>query len=77
MIGEQLIKIELSEADAKLFLDFQKNYETFSTLLQAGVFNIKNGNAVVNFDRDGILREISLHTVGYKRGQPFIVAIKA
>ena len=71
----QTIKIELSELDARMFMEFQKNYETFSTLLQSGVFNIKNGNAVINFDKEGVLREITLHTIGYKKGHPIVAVI--
>lgn len=69
MTGDKLI-IELSEMDARLFIEFQKNYETFSTLIQSGVFNIRNGNAVINFDKEGVIREINLHVVGYKKGFP-------
>lgn len=74
--GEQikspLTTIELSEQDALLFMQFQKHYGTFSTLLQSGALNIRNGNAVINFDKDGVLREINLHIVGYKKGMPII-----
>lgn len=73
----QTIKIEISELDARLFLEFQKNYDTFSTLLQSGIFSIRNGNAVINFDKEGVLREITLHTIGYKKGHPMITVINA
>lgn len=75
MTGDPLIKIELSEQDARLFMEFQKNYDTFSTLVQSGAFNIRNGSAVINFDKEGVIREINLHIVGYKKGFPIIAII--
>lgn len=76
-IGEKQNKVivELTEFDAKLFLEFQKNYNIFSTLVQSGVFNIRNGNATINFDKDGVIREIDFHIVGYKKGLPIIALI--
>lgn len=76
-IGEKPNKtiVELTDADAQLFIEFQKNYNTFSTLLQSGMFGIRNGNATVNFDKDGVIREINFHVVGYKKGFPIIAII--
>jgi len=68
MIGGKLIKIDISEEDARLFLEFQRNYENFLTLIKSGVFNVKNGNATIHFDKDGTLKEITLHTISYKKG---------
>lgn len=77
MTGEKPIKItvELSELDAQLFIEFQKNHDTFLTLAQSGVFNIRNGNAVINFDKEGTIREISFNIIGYKKGLPIIALI--
>lgn len=70
---QQTTNIELSEIDARLFVEFQKNYNTFCILQNSGVFNIRNGNAVVHFNRDGVLCEVDVNTVNYKKGLPVIV----
>lgn len=71
MIGEQpnMIKIEVTELDANLFAQFRRNQDLFQLLLDRGVFNIKNGKAILNFDHQGTLAEIKLSTITYKRSK--------
>lgn len=76
MTGETQIKIDLNEKDAQLFLEFQKNYELFSTLVSSGVFNIRNGNAIMSFNPEGRLDSIQITIVGFKRGLPIVQQIK-
>lgn len=53
-----MIKIELSEQDAIRFREFMKNYDAFNLLLERGVFDVKNGSVVMDFDKDSILQTI-------------------
>lgn len=52
------ITIFLTETDAQRFKEFQLNYENFMLLVNRGVFTIKNGSAVLNFDSNGKLTTI-------------------
>lgn len=70
--AQEKIQVEMSACDAQRFLEFQKNYETFNTLLDAGVFNVRNGTATLNFNNDGVLTEAKCQIVTYKRGFPVI-----
>ena len=54
----QKINIELTEEEAIKFRKYMENYDTFNLLCERGVFNIKNGSAVLDFDSKGILRDI-------------------
>lgn len=60
--------IELTDSDAQRFIEFQKNYDTFSTLQEAGVFNVRNGKATLNFDPKGTLTDVECSVKLYKRG---------
>lgn len=64
--------IDLSEKEAHLFVQFQKNYNTFVTLHDSGVLNIKNGKAILNFDSNGTLCDIECNIKVYKKGADII-----
>lgn len=59
------ITIFLSEQDAQLFKEFQRNHYNFTLLMDKGVFNIKNGSAVLNFDSNGVISTIQRADVLY------------
>ncbi len=61
------ITIFLTDDQAKKFVEFQKNYETFRILQERGVFNIRNGNAVLHFDSFGVLQTIERGDILYAR----------
>lgn len=61
------VKIILSEEDAKKWIEYQKNYVTFVLMLERGVFDIKNGSALLNFDSQGILQNIQRSDYLYSR----------
>lgn len=65
MIGE-LTKIELTDEDAKLFLEFRKFQNDFTIIFNAGVFDLRNAQAVINFDSFGIC-DVKLSTTSYKK----------
>ncbi len=64
------IAVFIPDEDAKKFLLFQEHFETFSVIEGAGVFNIRNGSAVLHFDHLGTLQAINRADVLYKRGHP-------
>ena len=47
------VTVFLTEPDAERFKQFKDNYETFMLLVDSGVFGIRNGSAVLNFDSAG------------------------
>lgn len=70
MIGSPIKPIiELTEADAKLFIAFQANYVLFETLVKSGVLDIKNGKAVLNFNAQGQLADVELQYHTYRLGK--------
>ena len=61
------ITLFVSEEEAKKFIEYQKNFLMFNLLLEKGVFNIKNGSAVLNFDNEGVLQNIQRADFLYSR----------
>lgn len=53
-----LIKIELSEFDAKMFVNFQKHYNLVGLLDNIGAFDLKGGSVQIHFDSFGQIRSI-------------------
>lgn len=70
-----MMTIELSTEEASLFVDFRKYQDTFTLLQQSGVFNVRNGQAVLSFDHQGILQQVEFNVIGYKRGKPLLRVI--
>lgn len=66
----ELIKVELTPEDALMFKKFQEHYADFAILYSSGVFNVKNGHAVLNFDSNGTLVTIEFKILSYKKGFP-------
>lgn len=60
MIGAELVKVDLPVREVVLF----------NVLWEAGVFNIKNGSALLNFDSEGTLTQIETKVISFKRGYP-------
>lgn len=54
--GEQLAMIRL----------FQTHYLDIATLMDSGVFDFKNGNAVLHRDQDGKLRKVDLNLTRFR-----------
>jgi hypothetical protein len=68
----ELTKIELTNEEAKQFLAFRQYQDLFTTLLKNGVFNTRNGQAILNFDANGTLTQIDLNMVMFKKGYPLL-----
>lgn len=66
---DELIKIELSAEDCELFKLFQQYHEDFRTLVDSGLFNVRNGSVIVNFNPQGQLSTVEIHQNTYRRRQ--------
>ena len=58
--------IQLSDEDARKFIEFQKRYELFDILEKTGAFNLAYGKIVFNV-ANGIVQNIQKEEVVYKR----------
>lgn len=55
------ITIFISPQEAMQFRNFQKHHDLFLLLVNKGVFDIRNGSAVLHFDNNGIIQKIDRH----------------
>lgn len=62
-----MIKLELEIKDAERFKTFQRYYEDFSLMVDAGVFDFKAGKAIINRDKEGIIQDIRIENIKYKK----------
>ena len=60
------IKLEFSNLS---FDEVERYKEIIHTLITSGALNIKNGKAILNFDHQGILQQITTDMVKYKRNK--------
>jgi hypothetical protein len=67
MTGEPSTIIHMNPVDVELFKEFCQHYDSFKTLLDSQVFDIRNGSATLSF-KDTILMDIDVHLRTYKRG---------
>lgn len=51
-----LVKIELNEQAAKEYRDFMRYRKAFNLMYERGVFDVKNGSAILDFDKNSNLR---------------------
>lgn len=61
------IAVYIPDGDAEKFLLFQRYYDTFSLLVESGVFEIKNGSAALHFDKNGELLAINRADILYSK----------
>lgn len=66
------VTLNLSQEDAELFLKFRQHQDTFEILERSGVFALRNGHAVLNFDADGTLTDITGNMKLFRRGKTVI-----
>lgn len=55
------ITIFITPQEAMQFRNFQQYHAQFMLLVSKGVFDIKNGSAVLHFDNNGIIQKIDRH----------------
>lgn len=61
------VTIFLIPTEAVKFRVFQEKYEVFNTLLDNGVFEVRNGSVALHFDNDGTLQLIQRADVLYRK----------
>ena len=61
-----MLKIELTDEDARLFKLFREYQDRFKVLLDNKVFETKNGKAILNFDSAGKLRQVNINKICYR-----------
>ncbi len=66
-MDDKLIKIDLSEEEVELFKQFRKNQDNFEYLLREGVFDLKNSEAILDFDSSGFLGHIKMGVHKYRK----------
>ncbi len=59
------IKVYLTTMEAEKFKEFQKYHDTFILLFEKGIFDIRNGSAILNFDAFGTITTIHRNDVLY------------
>jgi hypothetical protein len=59
------VAIYIPDEEAKKFLLFQEYYDEFTLLVDAGVFKIRNGSAVIHFDKKGDIKAINRSDILY------------
>ncbi len=59
-IGEVKIPVVMTALDAERFLVFQKYYIEIREMIDSGVFETKNGKAILSFNSDGKMMEIEI-----------------
>ena len=62
-----MINLELPEEDISKYQQFCKFYDTFSVLLESGIFKLRHEAAVIMFDGHGVL--ISIRKVEAPKGE--------
>ena len=55
-----IVEFKMKKAEADLL----------QTLVDAGVFTVKNGQAILSFNQDGIMMTIEIRTNAYRRRSP-------
>lgn len=50
----------MTETQLQEFVTFQENYDAISTMIAGGVLTLKNGKAIVSFDKIGRVADIEL-----------------
>lgn len=67
MENQTEIKIYATDDVARKFLVFQQYFDPISTIIDAHVFDVRNGSVVLNFDNLGILQTIQRADTLYSR----------
>lgn len=63
-----MASIDLTDEEAQAFMLFRKHQSLFELFDEVGVFNVRNGRAILNFDSNGTLVDIECQMKLYKRG---------
>lgn len=58
---EDLIKVELNNEDALLFVKFQKRHAFIKLMESMGAFDIKSGSLTIHFDQYGGIGSVDVN----------------
>lgn len=61
------VAVYIADSEAAQFLLFQEHYEPFTIMLESGVFDIRNGSAILHFDNHGTLQAVNRADILYSR----------
>ncbi len=67
MVNQLDIAVYLPDEEARKFILFQQYWDSFSIMLERGVFDTKNGGITLHFDHDGTLQAIQRADFLYSR----------
>lgn len=62
-----MTKIEIADDEAKNFLFFREHQQELEALIKAGIFNVRGGQAVLNFNKDGVLMNIKIEMITWHK----------
>lgn len=69
MIDNDTLLDMLDDDTARQYKAFVKYQPIFKTMLDSGVFNVKNGQVVMNFNDLGRLMEVNIQIRAYNHGK--------
>lgn len=61
-----MVSLDLTDEEAESFKDWRKYQTQFESLVEAGVFRVQVGKAVLHF-RDQKLEQVCIETVNWRR----------
>ena len=64
-MSEKDIPVYMPDKDAEKFLLFQEHYDVFCLLLEAHVFDVRNGSVTMHMDNNGAIKAINRLDVLY------------
>lgn len=62
-----MTNLELTDDDAKLYLDIKKHEDLFRAIIESNILGLKRGDATLSFNHDGELMHIEVRTMAYKK----------
>lgn len=69
MIDNTTLLDMLDDATAKQYKAFLKHQPMIQTMIDSGVFNVKNGQVIMNFNDLGKLMQVSIQISAYNNGR--------
>ena len=57
----ETVQVSLTPQEQVLFLEFRKRQKNLTKMLNSGMFDIRNGYAVVHFDSNSVVGAIERH----------------
>ena len=58
--------IEMPVGDLQSLIKLKKHYPDIESMIESGVFDFKNGQALIHRDNDGNLRKIEINVIKFR-----------